>query len=77
GLAMVERRTLVMGTASILRNVGIVVIGLSLSALGVFTPWTGSLLLIMGFVVEALVVGPVMARRKPSGVIPPPEMPVS
>lgn len=56
GLAMANRRTTIMGAASILRNASVLGVGWGLIWLGKFEPWSGSILLLLGFLVEAIIV---------------------
>ena len=56
GLAMAQRRTRIMGAASVARNASIFGTGWLLISLGKFEPWAGAVLLLIGFIVEAWIV---------------------
>ena len=64
GLAMAKRRTRIMGAASIFRNVSIFGAGWLLIGLDRFEPWAASVLLLIGFFVEAFILRFDAVRRK-------------
>ncbi|MGB0371769.1 MAG: hypothetical protein ACPGN3_10570 [Opitutales bacterium] len=64
GLAMAHRRTAIMGAASIMRNISVMIVGWLLITMDKFEPWIGAVLLLVGFSVEAAIVRADARRRK-------------